>query len=109
MSEKVTFFSTRSPVDAKLTVAINEFPLSLLLLLLLLLARVQHASSSQCDRFLEHLDVTDVIGQHQYQRRIEIGALGIAKASMRLDDGAEGVVGFCKVRAGRERHRKNLS
>src|SRR5438105_10193316 len=100
MSEKVTFFSARSPVDAKLTVAINEFPLSLLLLLLLLLARVQHAPFSQCDRLLEHLDVADVIGEHQHQRGVEIGALGIAKASVRLDDGAEGVVGFCKVRTG---------
>src|SRR5437763_13696333 len=99
MSEKVTFFSTRSPVDAKLTVAINEFPLSLLLLLLWLLARFQHASSSQCDRFLEHLDVADVIGQHQHQRRIEIGALGVATASMRLDDCAARVAGFCRVRA----------
>src|SRR4051794_20763268 len=106
MSEKGTFFSAISPVEAKL--AINSIPLSLLLLLLLL-ACIEHAPFCQRDRFVKHVDVADMVGEHQYERRVEIGAFSFAQAAMRLDDGAEGVVGLCEVRCCREWHRQNLS
>src|SRR3954471_1518624 len=99
ISEKVTFFSAISPVDAKLT-AIKPIPLSLLLLLLLLLASIQHAPLGERDGFLEHVDVADMVGEHQHQRRIEIGALRLAQAAMRLDDGTESIIGLCEVGRG---------
>src|SRR3954452_18327208 len=99
MSEKVTFFSAMSPVDAKLT-AIKPFPLSLLLLLLLLLARVQHAPFGERDGLPEHLDVADVIGEHQHQRSIKVGALGLTQSAMRLDDGAERVIWLGEIGGG---------
>ena len=68
------------------------------MLLLLLLACVKRAPLCQCDCFPEHLDVADMVGEHQHQRGVEIGAFGLAQAAMRLDDGAEGVVGLCEVR-----------
>jgi hypothetical protein len=42
-----------------------------------------------------------VIGEHENQRRVEIGALLVVQAAMRLDDGAERVVGPGKIRSGR--------
>jgi hypothetical protein len=43
--------------------------------------------------------IADVIGEHENQRRVEIGALLVAQAAMRLDDGAERVVGLGKIRS----------
>src|SRR6202795_2070389 len=62
----------------------------LLLLLLLLPACVQHPPFRQRDRLIQHVDVADVIGKDQHQRRIPIGARFVAQAAMRLDTRAPG-------------------
>src|SRR5258708_12208453 len=79
---------------------------TLLLLLRLLLARIHHPPLCQCNRLAQHVEIADVIGKDQNQRRIEIGALFVAQSAMRLDDGTKPVVRFCKIRAGRQRHDK---
>src|SRR5277367_996447 len=66
----------------------------LLLLLLLLLAGVDHAPLGEFNRLAQHVEIADMIGEDQNQRGIEIGALFVAQAAMRLDDGAERIVGF---------------
>ena len=71
----------------------------LLLLLLLLLAGIEHPPLGERDRLVQHVDIADVIGEHQNQRGVEIGALLVAQAAMRLDDGAECVVGFGEIRS----------
>ena len=73
----------------------------MLLLLLLLLARIEHPPLGQRDRLAQHVEIADMIGENQNQRRIEIGALLVAQAAMRLDDGAKRVVGLGKIRTGR--------
>src|SRR5437588_5730700 len=78
-----------------------------LLLLLLLLGGIEHPPLGECDRFVQHRDIADVIGKDEHQRRIEIRALLVAQAAMRLDDGAKRIVGLCKIRTGRQRQ-KNL-
>ena len=64
----------------------------LLLLLLLLLTGVDHASLRKYDRFAQHVEIADMIGQDQHQRRIEISTLLIAQSAMRLDNRAKGVI-----------------
>jgi hypothetical protein len=99
ISEKVIFFSARSVVDAK-TLGHQFIPCTravlLLLLLLLLLAGIEHAPLGQRDRLAQHVEIADVIGEDQHQRRIEIGALLVAQAAMRLDDGAKASSGLAK-------------
>ena len=102
ISEKVIFFSAMSVVDAK-PLAINSIPDFVrdvdLLLLLLLLARFEHPPLGERDRLAQHVDVADVIGENENQRGVEIGALFVAQAAMRLDDGAKRVVGLGKIRS----------
>ena len=73
----------------------------MLLLLLLLLARIEHPPLGERDGLVQHGDIADVVGEYQNQRRVEIGALLVVQAAMRLDDGAKRVIGFGKVRSGR--------
>jgi hypothetical protein len=68
-----------------------------LLLLLLLLIGCHHAPFRQRDRLAQHADITDVVGEDLNQRRIEIGALRVAQAAMRLDDGAKRIVRFGEI------------
>ncbi len=68
------------------------------MLLLLLLARVEHPPLGERDGLVKHGDIADVVGEHENQRRVEIGALFVAQAAMRLDDGAKRVVRFRKIR-----------
>ena len=68
------------------------------LLLLLLLTGVQHPPLRQHDRFAQHAEIADVIGEYQNQRRIEIRTLRVAQAAMGLDDQPIGRVGICKIR-----------
>ena len=72
----------------------------LLLPLLLLLRAVDHAALGERDRLAQHVDIADVVGEDQDQRRVEIGALRVGEAAMGLDDRAEGVVGPREIRAG---------
>ena len=81
----------------------------LLLLLLRLLAGIHHAPLRQRDRLPQHIEIADVIGEDQNQRGIEICALLVAEPAMRLDHRAKGVVGFWKIRAGGQRHDRNLN
>ena len=74
---------------------------TVLLLLLLLLAGIEHPPLGKRDGLIKHGDVADVIGENQNERGIEIGALFVAQAAMRLDDGAKRIVGFGKIRSGR--------
>src|SRR5450759_4154946 len=76
-----------------------------LLLLLLLLVGVHHPPLRQHDRLAQHIEIADVIGKDQNQRRIEIGALRVGQSAMRLDDSAKGVIRFGEIRAGRQYHR----
>ena len=69
------------------------------MLLLLLLARIEHPPLGERDGLVEHGDIADVIGEHDNQRRVEIGAPLVAQAAMRLDDGAKRVVGLGKIRS----------
>ena len=71
----------------------------ILLLLLRLLAGIDHAPPSQRDRLAQHIEIADVIGEYQNQRRIEICALLVAEPAMCLDDRAERIVGPCEIRA----------
>ena len=50
----------------------------ILLLLLLLLAAIHQPPLGQFDRFAQHLDIADMVGKHQHQRGVEIGALRVA-------------------------------
>ena len=50
----------------------------LLLLLLLLLAGIEHPPFGERDGLGQHRYVADMIGEHQNQRGVEIGALRIA-------------------------------
>jgi hypothetical protein len=95
ISEKVIFFSAMSVVDAK-PFAINSIPFALLLLLLLLTC-VHHPPLRQRDRLAQHLEIADMIGKDQNQRRIEIGALLVTQSAMRLDDGAKGIIRFGEI------------
>src|SRR4051794_6314607 len=72
ISEKVIFFSARSVVDAKPLAIdhslVRSSPMSsllLLLLLLLLLAGINHASSGKLDRFAQHVDIANMIGENE--------------------------------------------
>ena len=69
------------------------------MLLLLLLARIEHPPLGERDGLVQHVDIADMIGEHENQRRIEIGALRVAQAAMRLDDGAKRVVGLGEIRS----------
>ena len=69
----------------------------LLLLLLLLLTGVGHAPLGKHDRLAQDVEVADMIGEDQHQRRVEIGALLVAQSAMRLDDGAKGVIRLGKI------------
>ncbi|ANW04929.1 hypothetical protein LMTR13_37185 [Bradyrhizobium icense] len=73
----------------------------MLLLLLLLLARIEHSPGGERDGLLQHTEVTDVIGENENQRRVQIGALFVVQPTMRLNDGTERVVRLGKVRTGR--------
>src|SRR6266568_1531827 len=90
ISEKVIFFSAMSVVDAK-PLAINSVPLRLLLLLLLL-ARIRHSPPRKSDRLAQHVEIANMIGQNQNQRRVEIGALLVTQSAMRFDDGAKRII-----------------
>ncbi|MEY9477272.1 hypothetical protein ABH981_001485 [Bradyrhizobium ottawaense] len=54
-----------------------------LLLLLLLLLTVDHAALGKLDRLTQHIDLADMVGEDQHQRRIEIGALLLGEPAMR--------------------------
>src|SRR5260221_13333642 len=86
--------------------ASGMFILLLLLLLLLLLACVDHPALGKRNRFAQHVEIADVIGENKNQRRIEIGALLVGQSVMRLDDGAKRVVRLGKIRAGGQCHFK---
>src|SRR6476620_3812968 len=64
---------------AALAMTTCAYPL-LLLLLLRLLAGIDHPPFGERNGFMEHRDVTDMVGEHQHQRRIEVGALRPAQA-----------------------------
>jgi hypothetical protein len=49
-----------------------------LLLLLLLLARIEHPPLGERDGLVQNGDIADVVGEHENQRRVEIGALFVA-------------------------------
>src|SRR5437588_12785266 len=76
----------------------------LLLLLLLLLVGVGDSSFCQRERLAEHLEIADMIGKNENQRRVEIGALLVAQSAMRLDNGAKRIVRLVKIRAGGQCH-----
>ena len=59
------------------------------MLLLLLLTRLEHPPPGKRDGLVQHVEIADVVGEHENQRRIEIGALFVAQAPMRLDDASE--------------------
>jgi hypothetical protein len=69
----------------------------LLLLLLLLLIGIDHAPLGEGDRFTQHIDIADVIGQDQHQRCIKLRALLVAQSAMRLDHSAKGVIRFGEI------------
>jgi len=83
--------------------------MDVLLLLLLLLVRLEQAPFGKRDRLAQNVDVADVIGQDQNQRRIKIGTLFVVEATMRFDDGAKRIIGFYEIRTGGERHDKAFS
>ena len=58
------------------------------MLLLLLLAGIDHPPLRKPDRFAQHGEIADMVGQNEHQRGIEIGALRVAQSTMRFDDGA---------------------
>ena len=72
-----------------------------MLLLLLLLARVEQPPLGERDGLVQNGDIADVVGEHENQRGVEIGALLVTQPAMRLDDGAKRVVGLGKIRSGR--------
>src|SRR3954468_11010070 len=83
---------------------VRSFGGSLLLLLLLLLLAVDHAPLGEENRLPQHDDIADMVGEDQHQRRVEVRALLVGEATMRLHNGAKGVVGSREVGAGGERH-----
>jgi len=92
-------------MDCFATLAITISSMAVHLLLLLLLAGIDHPPSRQGDRFAKHIEIADMIGKDQNQRRIEIGALLIAQSAMGLDDRAKRVVRPCEIRTGGQCHR----
>jgi hypothetical protein len=81
--------------------AINPVSLRSLLLLLLLLAGIGDPALGERQRLAKHIEIADVVGKNQHQRRIQIGALLVAQSTMRLDDGAKRIIRLGEVRAGR--------
>ena len=62
------------------------------MLLLLLLAGIHHSPLRKRNRLAQHVDIADMVGENQNQRRIEIGALRVTQSAMRLDDGAKCII-----------------
>jgi hypothetical protein len=70
--------------------------MDVLLLLLLLLVRLEQAPFGKRDRLAQNVDVADVIGQDQNQRRIKIGTLFVVEATMRSTMARNASSGFTK-------------
>ena len=69
---------------------------------LILLVGCRHPPLCQLNRLAQHADITDMVGQDQHQRRIEIGTLRLAQAAMGLDDRAKRVIRLGEIRFRRQ-------
>jgi len=63
-----------------------------------LLAGRPHPPLGQRNRLAQHVEIANMIGQNENQRRVEIGALRVAEAAMRFDDQPIGGVGIPEIR-----------